>query len=142
MNSSILELSNINHDTELYETNQFINNLKKEINETPVNDEVHNVLFEKIIRALLHLGSLSQKAFIHTDQVEEHFFQTYEHKKARKEWLEFTNSIHKKYDQQKNRCFKLIDILDQKYYSKFKKEPQNWMVNEMPLLDYINFIKS
>lgn len=143
MNKNILELGEIDHKDHLIQTNEHIDNLKIEVETSNINDESHNVLYEKIIRILDRVGHLSSICFKHTDELETYFYETYKDSaEALTNWLDYTHSIHKKYDKQKNKCFKLIDVLDQRYYSKFKKEPQNWIVNEMPLLDYINYQKS
>jgi len=144
-------LYEINHDVELIESNKFIEKLKKEVKFTMMSDETHDYLYEKIMRVLDHLGTLSSMCFIYTDQLEDVFYAKTilpidgeETKDHRTLWLECTGDVHKKYDQQKNKCFKLIDALDLKYYSKFKSEPPNWRYsNDMSaLLDYKSYMKN
>lgn len=135
----------IDHNKELIESDSFIKNLKKEIQTINIlNDKIFIELYEKIIKVLDYLGTLSSMCFNYTDQFESLYHKKYnDSKEAKTKWLECTKNIHHKYDKQKNRCFKMIDFLDGKYYEKFKKEPPNWTSIEMsPLLDYIYYIKS
>jgi len=144
-NKNVEELAlEIDHTLELIESDRFIHKLKREIKETPINDQMHDELYEKIIRVLDYLGTLSNLCFVYTDQFEDIFYkEILDSKIAKMSWLEATNDIHNKYDQQKNRCFKLIDVLDLKYFSKFKKEPPNWRCNDMSaLLDYKSYMKN
>ena len=137
-------LYQIDHTKELIESNRFIEKLKKEIKETPIDDQIHDYLYEKIMRVLDYLGTLSNMCFVYTDQLELIFYAKQpNHNIAKRMWLDCTGEIHKKYDQQKNKCFKLVDTLDLKYFSKFKTEPPNWKCSDMSsFLDYKSYMKS
>jgi hypothetical protein len=144
--NTITELNNINHVDELKEADYHIEKLKKEIkkNLDELTPELHTILFEKIIKILDYVGALSNMCFPNTDNLEEYYVKQYKNSPAiaRKLWLKHTSDIHHKYDQIKNKCFKLIDFLDKEYYKIYNQNPPNWNEELTMLFDYDDHINN
>lgn len=110
------------HAIELEKAEEYIKELqeifKKRIKNEKINDEMYAILFEKIIRGLEYMGSLSLPLFNIQDQIEETFDITYKHapELGRKLKWKKIEIIHKPYDILKNRLFKLLDELESLHY--------------------------
>ena len=121
-----------NHGNELSKANDFIEKLKEKINIVKKNKSIdnffHTLLYEEVIRALNYVGQLSLPAFEIEEQMKDMYFKQYKHSPqlARQLWLDHYGKIHHPYNLLKNRCFKLLDDLDEMYKKKFKKNPPNW----------------
>ena len=125
------------HSEELKNAEESINKIKNElkliINEKSITDELHEILFEKIIYLLDYVGQLSVTAYDIANKLEELYYKTYPHSPmlAKKLWQEHFTHIHHPYNILKNRCFRLIDELDLEYYNVHHKDPPNMPKNEL-----------
>ena len=93
-----------------------------------INDKEHEQMFEEIIKVLDYVGRLSMPAFTISEDLERMYTIRYNHSPelARKLWLDHYEDIHHPYNLLKNRCFKLIDELDELYIKLNRKTPKNW----------------
>lgn len=122
------------HANELSKAEEVIEKLKNKIKEITVNktinDQLHLTLFEEIIRVLDYIGRLSEPFFDIEDKLEELYVLQYPHSPqlAKKLWLDHYETIHHPYNLLKNRCFRMLDELDESFIKKFKHEPSNWKI--------------
>lgn len=121
-----------NHNNQLSVANDVIEKLKIKLakleTRESINDKEHELLFEEIIKVLDYVGRLSMSAFTISGELEELYTMRYNHSPelARKLWLDHYENIHHPYNLLKNRCFKLIDELDELYLKLNKHNPKNW----------------
>lgn len=121
-----------NYDKELDDADIALNELKIKVNDAIVHntltDNVHNILYEEIIRVLDYTGRLSIQVFEINEELELLYLQKYKKTPAlaKELWLEHYDQLHYPYSKIKNRCFKLLDKLDQGYIDIHKKFPLNW----------------
>ena len=119
------------HSNELSKAEEVIEKLKKRFEivqmQHNINDANHLELFEELCRVLLYVGKLSQPAFDIEDQLEEMYTQHYKHAPAMGKtlWLEHYDDIHHPYTILKNRCFRLLELLDDEYINVHGKLPPN-----------------
>lgn len=122
----------VNHDKELAEAEVAIEELKNKVNDClskkTICDNVHLALYEEIIRVLDYAGRLSMQVFEVNEELELQYIQKYKKQPAlaKQLWLEHYDQLHHPYSLIKNRCFKLLDKLDQGYIDTFKHFPPNW----------------
>ena len=120
------------HDNELSHAGDVIEKLKNKLRiiETrgTIDGKTHTALFEQVIRALDYVGRLSMPAFAIEDELEEMYKMKFLHapELAKKLWLDHYEKFHHPYNTLKNRCFKLLDELDDEYIKCHKKNPPNW----------------
>lgn len=95
-----------------------------------LDDKTFVVMYEETVRMLDYVGNLSKPAFEIGDELEGLYYKKYPHspKLAKKLWLDHYETIHKKYNILKNRCFKILDKLDELYWKVNKKQPPNWNI--------------
>jgi len=109
-----------------------IEKLKKKVDKLKVNNVLTDisfvVLYEEIVRVLAFVGNLSVPAFDIEDELEAMYTKQYIHapELAKKLWLDHYEKIHHPYSLMKNRCYKLLDDLDELYRALYKKDPPNW----------------
>ncbi|MCK9544442.1 MAG: hypothetical protein M0R03_20680 [Novosphingobium sp.] len=121
-----------NHDKELSDADDSLNNLKLKVIDAIVNktlnDNVHLILYEEIIRVLDYVGRLSMQVFEINEELEKQYLFKYKKSPAmaRELWLNHYDRLHRPYSLIKNRCFKLLDRLDMGYVDIYKKDPPNW----------------
>jgi hypothetical protein len=121
-----------NYSNELSKANDVIEKLKKKIDkitiDKTIDDKLHTDLFEEVIRVLDYVGRLSMPAFAIEDDLERMYIKQYLHSPelAKKLWLDHYEKIHHPYTLLKNRCFKLLDDLDEVYIKVHKKNPPNY----------------
>jgi hypothetical protein len=119
---------------ELSKAEEVIEKLKLKIKDIivnkTINDKIHTTLFEEIIRVLDYVGNLSVPFFKVEEKLEELYILQYSHspKLAKKLWLDHYEFIHHPYNLLKNRCFRMLDELDEAYIKRFKHEPPNWKI--------------
>lgn len=103
---------------------------KKMLKDKSINDSNHEKLFEDTIRILDFVGKLSMPAFAIQDELEELYFKQYQPTPAlaKELWLKHYDKIHHPYNLLKNRCFRLIEELDEEYRRVYKKNPLNWKI--------------
>jgi hypothetical protein len=122
------------HANELSKAEEVIDKLKTELKTITVNkiinNRLHTKLFEEIIRVLDYVGQLSEPAFAIEDELERMYILKYKHSPslAKKLWLDHYGEIHHPYNILKNRCFRMLDELDEEYIKKFKCKPPNWNI--------------
>lgn len=93
-----------------------------------IDDETHERLYESAMRVLDYVGTLSIPLQKLSPIIEDVYFRKYIHmpELAKASWLKHYNNIHREYNLIKNRCFKLLDEIDDAYIKKYKKTPLNW----------------
>jgi hypothetical protein len=119
------------HCNELSKAEEMIGKLKKrfEIIQTQgsINDANHLELFEEIVRCLIYVGKLSEAVFAIEDEIERMYIQKYKHAPAlgKQLWFEHYEELHHPYSLLKNRCYHLLEELDNEYRNVHKREPPN-----------------
>ena len=122
-----IDLNLPDHSEELYEVEDYINKIKKQIQQctadNKLDDKTYTALYDKITNALYYVGGLSMPAFDVQEKLEEEYFNTYKHapELARKLWLDHYARIHRPYNILKNRLFRMYDNLDELYIKINKK---------------------
>lgn len=120
------------HSSELFLISERLKKIKEDLkyisSEKKLDDQIHDMLYEKIIRYLDVLGQLSTPAFEVNDQIKEFYDHLHmkDPVKAKEAWLEDYADIHHPYNLLKNRCFNLLDELDQLYELYNNKKPLNY----------------
>lgn len=121
-----------NHDNELYSAETAIHVLKLKVIDAIINDKlndnVHQNYYDEIIRVLDYVGRLSMPVFAVNEILEKLYMDKFIHTPAmaKQLWLDHYEKLHTPYNAIKNRCFKLLDKLDEGYIDRFKKNPPNW----------------
>jgi len=123
------------HDNELSKAGDVIEKLKNEINKYVITvelitDKQFILSYEGIIRVLDYVGQLSVPAFAIEDEMEEMYKMKFLHtpELAKKLWFDHYNNIHHPYNILKNRCFKILEELDNYYITLYDKTPPNWKI--------------
>lgn len=121
------------HDNELSNAGDVIEKLKQQINKTIssvelITDKQFVWVYEEVIRVLDYVGRLSMPAFAIEDELEEMYKMRYLHapELAKKLWFDHYENVHHPYTILKNRCFKLLDELDNYYIGLYDRNPPNW----------------
>jgi hypothetical protein len=120
------------HTIELQKATEVIDELKmkfKEIQKTKsIDGKKHTALYEETIKILFYIGKLSEPAFKIEDEIEILYTLEFMHapELGRKLCNDHYEQIHYPYNLLKNRCFKLLEDLDEEYYKVWKKHPPNW----------------
>jgi hypothetical protein len=121
-----------NHDNELSSAENAIHLLKLKVVDAIINDKlndnVHQTYYDEIIRVLDYVGRLSMSVFAVNEELEKQYAVKFIHAPAmaKQLWLDHYENLHTPYNVIKNRCFKLLDRLDEGYIERFKKNPPNW----------------
>lgn len=120
------------HYSELSKAEDAIKKLKNKYIDFLINESFngleHTILYEEIMKVLDYVGRLSMFAFTLEDEIEKMYVMYYKHAPnlAKKLWLDHYNEIHQPYNVQKNRCFKLLDDIDELYQNLNHENPPNW----------------
>ncbi|MFA5366670.1 MAG: hypothetical protein WC333_02200 [Dehalococcoidia bacterium] len=95
-----------------------------------INGRIHGNLYEEIVRVLDYVGGLSRAAFAVQEEVEAVYFRKYKSTPAlaKKLWLDHYALIHKPYNRLKNRCFRMLEELDEEHIRRVGKNPPNWNI--------------
>lgn len=106
------------------------NNLKSLQSLKKIDDKTFIAMYERTVQLLDYVGELSKPAFDVCDKLELMYTCKYptSPKLAKKLWLDHYDSLHKKYNTLKNRCFRILDELDELYLLANKKQPPNWNI--------------
>lgn len=126
-----IDLQLPNHGNELSKAEEVIEKLKTRFEIIERQQSINNAnfleLFEETIRCLIYVGKLSEPAFAIEDQLEKEYVFKYKHAPAlgKQLWLEHYDEIHHPYTILKNRCFRLLEMLDTNYIEVHKKQPPN-----------------
>lgn len=132
-----IELDIPNHCEELKYANDNLIKIKDKFNtvqeKNSINDVLHESLYESTMRVLDYVGRLSLKINDNNNDnasklIEDAYFKAYPHAPAlaKKLWLEHFENIYHPYDILKNRCFRLLDDIDDEYIKQIKRVPPNW----------------
>jgi hypothetical protein len=124
-----IEVNLPNHDAELKNIEGYIEQLKQR-HKVGKNDQRMLSLkdYERLqyltIKTLELLGELSMPAFNVRDELHDKYVLSYKSSPelARKLWLDHYERIHTKYNTLKNRCFKLLDDLEESINKITKKK--------------------
>ena len=123
-----------NHKVELNNANCVLEKhkqvFKKVREDNNIDDKIHLYLYEETVRVLDYVGRLSMRAFEIQNELEELYTMEYRHAPELAKQLYFNHyeSIHHPYNTMKNRCFHLLDELDEVYIKTNKKFPSNWNI--------------
>ncbi len=102
----------------------------KLVTDNSITDKIHVDLYEEIISSLDYVGKLSKPIFALEDEIETAYTMAYLHcpdqELVKRTWYKHYEELHQEYSILKNRCFKLLDELDEEYIRKYKKNPSNW----------------
>jgi len=121
-----------NHESELYDAEEAIRKIKTKLaiiyKENLINDFIHEYYYEETMRILDYVGKLSTPASALSNEIEEMYMLKFKHSPAlaKKLWLDHYQDIHHPYNILKNRCWRILNILDAKYIFKFNRNPPNW----------------
>jgi hypothetical protein len=122
------------HSVELEKADEIIKNLKDKFRniqiKKTIDGQTHTLLFEEIIRVLDYVGRLSEAVFKVETQIEETYTLHYQKSPAlgKKLCNDHYENLHYPYTILKNRCFKLLEDLDEEYRKVWKKNPPNWNI--------------
>lgn len=131
---SISHLNLPNHNSKLSKADEVIEMLKYKVNTAimlnQLTDESHEELFEETMSVLVYIGDLSISAFDISDELEEFYKMKFIHAPVlgKTLWQEHYSKIHHPYTLRKNRCYTIIESLDEGYREKFGCNPPNWKI--------------
>jgi hypothetical protein len=123
-----------NHSNELSKAEELIEKLKhkleKHISNETIDDKNHDYLYNEIVRILDYVGRLSMPAFKIEEEIESIYTLQFAHapELGKHLWLLHYEDLHHPYTLQKNRCFRLLELLDAAYIEKYKRNPPNWNI--------------
>jgi len=122
-----------NHDNQLSTAEDIIEKLKARLSKIVrtnklISDNDFISIFEEIIKVLDYVGRLSMPAFAIEDELAEMYKMNYSHapELGKKLWLDHYGNVHRPYNLLKNRCFKMLEDLDEHYINVHSKNPPNW----------------
>jgi len=122
------------HKSELKNAEEKIQRIKNELNliknNKSIDDKTHNRMFEETVSALDWVGRLSMPVFEIRDDLEARYENAYP-KAPRLAYTLFDqhySKLHHPYSILKNRCYTILEDLDNTYFNKFKKTPPNWEI--------------
>ncbi len=130
----ILDTELPDHTVELAKADEIIKNLKTKlkqlINTKQLDGQIHTLLYEEIIRILDYVGRLSISIFEIEEKMAEQYTLKYPKSPqlAKKLYNDHYEHLHYPYTLQKNRCFKMLEDLDNEYKKRWKKNPPNWNI--------------
>lgn len=121
-----------NHLNELNVAEKYINIHKEKLDRYIKHNYITNTqfinLYEDIVKVLDYIGRLSMPAFEIESELENMYTKHYikSPELAKKLWLDHYAKIHHPYSILKNRCFKLLDDIDNLYIDTYNCYPPNW----------------
>lgn len=130
----ILDTELPDHTVELAKADEIIKNLKVKLKQLIITKKLdgatHTLLYEEIVRILDYVGRLSIPLFEIEEKMEVQYVLRYPKspKLAKKLCLDHYEQLHYPYTILKNRCFKLLEDLDNEFKKKWKKNPPNWNI--------------
>jgi len=115
--------------TELDKATKFISRVSKKVNnhllslKLPKDEFIE--LYQEILRVLFNVGELSEPIFEIQDKLEEKYNLAYSHSPAlaTKLFWEKYSDAHKPYTILKNRCYTLLDNLEELYTDIYSEPP-------------------
>jgi hypothetical protein len=95
-----------------------------------INNIIHEEIYEETVRILDFLGKLTKPLFELNDSLEYDYIKKYptSPQLAKKLWLCHCENIHYPYDLLKNRCFKLLEDVDEEFIKRNKTYPANYNI--------------
>ena len=95
-----------------------------------LTDKSHTSLYEEIVRVLDYVGNLSVPTFKIEDELEALYTKQFKHSPAlgKKLWLDHYDYLHRPYTLLKNRCYRLLEDLDNLYIALYDCKPPNWKI--------------
>lgn len=115
-----IEVTLPNHDPELDNIENYINQLKHrhkvgKINHKMLSLKDYEKLQDLTIKTLELIGELSMPAFNVRDELYDKYVLAYKSSPqlAKKLWLDHYGKIHARYNTLKNRCYKLLDDIEE-----------------------------
>lgn len=93
-----------------------------------IDDESHEIMYEATMKVLDYVGRLSIPLNDYSKTIENAYIKQFPHAPAlaKTMWLKHYENIHHEYNLIKNRCFRLLDEIDDEYMKQMKKVPPNW----------------
>jgi hypothetical protein len=122
------------HSVELEKADEIIKNLKDKFKniqiKKSIDGQTHTLLYEEVIRVLDYVGRLSESVFQIEPQIEELYTLHYQKSPqlGKKLCNDHYEKLHYPYTLLKNRCFKLLEDLDEEYIKLNKANPPNWNI--------------
>jgi hypothetical protein len=95
-----------------------------------ITGKSHTLLYEEIVRVLDYVGNLSVPVFKIEEELEAMYIMQFKHapQMAKKLWLDHYDYLHRPYTLLKNRCYRMLEDLDNEYISLYKSKPPNWNI--------------
>jgi hypothetical protein len=122
------------HQNELAKAEGLIDKIKSKFESHQkfrnLTDKSHTSLYEETVRILDYVGHLSVPAFKIEEELEAMYVLQFKHapQLAKKLWLDHYDYLHRPYTLLKNRCFRLLEDLDNEYILLYKTTPPNWNI--------------
>jgi len=122
------------HSNELLMATEIIQKIKNKLKQIKkiknINDKTYEQLYEETIRILDYIGNLSMSVFKVEEEIERMYTMQFQHSPqlGKKLCNDHYTNIHHPYSLLKNRCFKLLDDLDDEYIKRNKRKPPNWNI--------------
>jgi len=119
---------------ELSRAEETINKLKTKVEKIIefkiITDNLHEDTYEEVVIVLDKVGKLSEPAFGVEEQIETMYTLKYPHNPAfvKLIWYAHYEDVQHKYSLLKNRCFRMLDMLDMAYQDKYNNNPPNWEI--------------
>jgi hypothetical protein len=123
-----------NHSNELSKAEDLIGKHKIKLQQLSekdlITDLTHDKLYEDIIKILDYVGRLSMYVFDVEDEMERMYTMKYKHSPelGKELWLEHYGKLHQPYNLLKNRCFRMLEELDEQFIRINKSTPPNWNI--------------
>lgn len=129
-----LQVEMPDHTAELTKAEEMIEVLKIRFkviqHDKSIDQKIHTSMYEETVRLLDYVARLSEAAFRVEDDLEQQYISKYKHTPAlckRLFWQHYER-LHKPYSLLKNRCFRLLEDLDEEFKKRHKKNPPNWNI--------------
>jgi hypothetical protein len=122
------------HSNELSKADEVIEKLRSKFKKIQkhksINDTIHTNLYEEIVRILDYVGGLSMSIFAIEEEMENLYVLQYPKspKLSKKLFNDHYEKLHHPYTLLKNRCFRLLEELDNEYIKRLRRKPPNWKI--------------
>jgi len=122
------------HSSELSKAEDVIEKLRERfktiVKTKSITGKIHTDLYEEVVRVLDYVGRLSNPAFAIEDEMERLYILQYPKSPAmaKRLWLDHYDSIHHPYSLLKNRCYRMLEELDEEFQQVWQKNPPNWNI--------------
>ena len=122
-----------NHQLELEKAEEYIEDLKFKFRNCErlqkITEKEYIELYQETIRILYYVGDLSQPLFDCQEELEDRYIKMYIHSPelAKKLFFEKCHEVHKPYNLLKNRCYTILDGLDELFYEIHSHAPKEFV---------------